>query len=317
MVDVLPDLDPQPRRQAVVRDACASLRRTARRSRRAPAPQALAATSTVSSGGTGTADVGDLRRDRSPGGPLRRADRGRRSTCGSAPRASSGAGSTSSSRPTSSTRSTCRGSCWRGAARRGCRLAWCAAASSCRESTTLEAVAVPGFRAGRFDQLDEPSSPFNLGATDRRFVERREPAFGRDSLQGGVRLTSTTARVDWGVSVYRGLRGVSDVTSRLSPTARPAIRFRTSRDVSAVHDGRRRLRDRARRVGRARRGRRVRRRRAAVCRAVRGVRGRSVEGGVGVDRKAGDYRLAGNVLVSHRAARLDDVAGASRGRATR
>jgi hypothetical protein len=29
------------------------------------------------------------------------------------------------------------------------------------KSTTLEAVAVPYFRRGRFDQLDEPSSPFN------------------------------------------------------------------------------------------------------------------------------------------------------------
>jgi len=37
------------------------------------------------------------------------------------------------------------------------------------------------------------------------------------------------------------------------------------------------------------------------------VRGRSVEGGVGADRKAGDYRLSGNVLVSHRATSGDDA----------
>ena len=35
-------------------------------------------------------------------------------------------------------------------------------------SATLDLIAVPGFRAGRFDQLDEPSSPFNFASFRRR-----------------------------------------------------------------------------------------------------------------------------------------------------
>ena len=79
-----------------------------------------------------------------PTGPTSRATRssGRRiststssprtSTCVPARRGWSGAVSTSSSRPTSSIRSTCRGFCWRGAAKRDCLLASSAAACSCR-----------------------------------------------------------------------------------------------------------------------------------------------------------------------------------------
>ena len=175
-------------------------------------------------------------------------------------------------------------------------------------SATLEAIAVPGFRPGRFDQLDEPTSPFNLGPTDRRFVERREPTFGRDSLQGGVRLTSTAARVDWGATVYRGLRGFPTVTSRVLATdsvGHPVPYFvetfppftMVGGDFESV------------RGAWGVRGEVAYFVRDELQSAVllRGVRGRSVEGGAGVDRKAGDYRLAGNVLVSHRAASLDDV----------
>ena len=40
--------------------------------------------------------------------------------------------------------------------------------------------------------------------------------------------------------------------------------------------------------------------RSRISRAERGVPGRSIEGGIGLDRRAGNYRVAGNVLWSWR-----------------
>ena len=147
-------------------------------------------------------------------------------------------------------------------------------------STTLELLAVPGFRASRFDQLDELSSPFNLGVAPPGLVERREPPFGTGSLQGGARVTSTAGRVDWGASLYRGLRTFPTVTVRPSqPLLETFPRYTM---VGADFE---------------------------TVRGAWGVRGeaaffdrQSIEGGVGIDRRAGSYRLAGNLLYSRRAA---------------
>ena len=172
-------------------------------------------------------------------------------------------------------------------------------------STTLEAVVVPHFRRGRFDQLDEPSSPFNLtqslapvgsAATDSAARGTRptvaEPR-GIESLQGGLRLTSTTARVDWSVSAYRGRRAfpISTLAAGTEPQAF-VIResfprftmiggdFETVRglwgvrgEVAAFVDDE-----------------------LQSTRLVRGVPARSLTAGIGVDRKAGDYRIAANAL---------------------
>jgi hypothetical protein len=170
------------------------------------------------------------------------------------------------------------------------------------KSTTLEAVAVPYFRRGRFDQLDEQSSPFNLtrsngtpegGARQRVTRVTDEPHTGAESLQGGVRLTSTTARVDWAVSTYRGLRAFpistvgAEMTSLIVRESFPRFTmigadFETVRGVWGVRGE------------------------VAVfvddelqsVRAVQGVAGRSLTAGIGVDRKAGDYRVAANALWS-------------------
>ena len=177
-------------------------------------------------------------------------------------------------------------------------------------STTLEAVVVPHFRRGRFDQLDEPSSPFNLtqsltpvgsAATDPAARGTRptvaEPR-GIESLQGGLRLTSTTARVDWSVSAYRGRRAfpistlATVVEADLQVGPYGIIResfprftmiggdFETVRglwgvrgEVAAFVDDE-----------------------LQSTRLVRGVPGRSLTAGIGVDRKAGDYRIAANAL---------------------
>jgi hypothetical protein len=165
-------------------------------------------------------------------------------------------------------------------------------------STTIEAVMVPHFRRGRFDQLDEESSPFNLtrstGSTPQRSLVRDEPEW---SPQGGLRLTSTTARTDWSVSAYRGIR------------AFPISTLFTEGPPEGGHYGIRESFPRFTMVGgdfetvRGPWG--VRGEVAAFVedelqstRAVRGVAGHSVTAGVGVDRKAGDYRIAANALWS-------------------
>jgi len=130
-------------------------------------------------------------------------------------------------------------------------------------SSTLEAVLVPVFRAGRFDQLDEPSSPFNLIAPFP--IAATEP----HRLQGGARFTTTSGRVDWGVSAYHGFHTFP--TPGYMPFTMAGGDFET-------------------------------------VRGAWGVRGEGswfsnagedeFEAGAGVDRRAGDYRVAGNVLVT-------------------
>ena len=195
-------------------------------------------------------------------------------------------------------------------------------------SSTLEGVIVPGFRASRFDQLDEESSPFNLvndvggGANDvgRGFSpagsggpegppydrRRDEPAFGRDSIQGGARFTSTFRRVDWGVAAYRGFRTFPILTAAPTLAGRLLVTETFPRftmiggDFETVH------------------GLWGVRGEVAVfpddemqsTRAGRGVPGHGVEGGAGVDRRAGDYRIAANVLWSWR--RVDSSTPAGR-----
>jgi hypothetical protein len=175
-------------------------------------------------------------------------------------------------------------------------------------STTLEAVVVPHFRRGRFDQLDEPTSPFTLTRSPIPRV-RDEPDAGAESLQGGLRLTSTTARVDWSVSAYRGIRafpistlitevGAVGADLKVGPDEMPGVgpyiresfpRFTMiGGDFETVHGP----------WG-------VRGEAAAFVedelqstRAARGVAGHSLTAGVGIDRRAGDYRIAADALWS-------------------
>jgi hypothetical protein len=131
-------------------------------------------------------------------------------------------------------------------------------------SSALEAVLVPWFRGGTFDQLDGSSSPFNLLA-GLPSPPVDEPDAAWSNVQGGARFTSTAGRVDWGVSAYRGLGAFA-----------PFDRYTMfGGDFETV-------------------------------RGPWGVRGEAawfsddrVEGGIGADRRAGDYRVAANVLVTH------------------
>jgi hypothetical protein len=150
-------------------------------------------------------------------------------------------------------------------------------------SSTLEVVVVPAFRRGRFDQLDEDSSPFELTPPSRR----DEPAFAARNVQGGARFTSTLGRIDFGVSAYRGFRAFPRIQIvTFQPPALVAVYPRYTM-IGADFE---------------------------TVRGAWGIRGelaafeengRSYEGGVGVDRRAGDYRVASNVLVSRDAGDTD------------
>jgi hypothetical protein len=174
----------------------------------------------------------------------------------------------------------------------------------------VEGLAVPVFRSGRFDQLAEESSPFNLLATAGATVDRREPAFSAGNLQGGARLTATSGRLDWAVVGYRGFRGFPTLT--LVPTfAPPPLVVETFARFTMVGGDFETVRG----------AWGVRGEVAAFVEdelqstaLARGVPGRSIDAGAGVDRKAGSYRIAGDVLWSARRAR-GDGAGADPARA--
>jgi hypothetical protein len=181
------------------------------------------------------------------------------------------------------------------------------------ENTTIEGVYVPFFRRGRFDQLDEPTSPFNVaqgaGVGDVAclaigcptllpiVITRNEPPATWRNGQGGVRLNSTTGRVDWSVSAYRGLESFGLLTVgavQRSPAVMPVNiiyprftmvggDFETVRgewglrgEVAAYVDD-------------------------SFQGSLRVVSGGSVDGGIGVDRQAGAYRVSGTMIFHHEA----------------
>ena len=144
-------------------------------------------------------------------------------------------------------------------------------------SSTLEAIVVPFFRASRFDQLDEETSPFRLAPLGVR--ERRTPATSWQNVQGGARFTSTVGRVDWGVSAWRGFEGFPAYVPQPVGYLEVFPRFTmVGADFETVS-------------------------------GPWGLRGelawfdsvapRSFEGGIGADRRAGNYRMALNAVVSH------------------
>ncbi len=156
-------------------------------------------------------------------------------------------------------------------------------------SSTLEAVVVPVFRASRFDQLDEPTSPFTLIPGVGR--ARSEPETSWSNLQGGGRFSSTVRRVDWAVTAYRGFRTFPVLT-----LVGPAIQETFPRFTMIGGD-----------VETARGAWGLRGEVAAFVEddvqdpvSLRGVPGHSVEAGIGVDRRAGDYRVAADLLVTSR-----------------
>lgn len=192
------------------------------------------------------------------------------------------------------------------------------------EKASIEGVYVPFFRRGRFDQLDESTSPFNIESSFVPsgpaclaigcpsslpiVVRRQDPSNALSNAQGGVRFNATSGRIDWSVSAYRGIEPFGfGALQRPAPTAAfvpvdivyPRFTmlggdFETVRgtwgvrgEIAAFLD------DNFQRP------------------ALGIVKGKSVDAGLGVDRKAGDYRISGTALV-HRETYEEPLDGNSR-----
>jgi hypothetical protein len=193
------------------------------------------------------------------------------------------------------------------------------------ERATLEGVWVPFYTRGRYDVLDEASSPFNLTVDAGRcapgpacppiaqFV-RHEPPRALGSSQGGARLSATSGRVDWSVAVYSGYPGFGRIAVGpigLPPGTPetfvpPVIVFETyprftmyGGDLETVRGEWAIRGEAALTTGDT----------VALSGSPIGVQGHSIRAGLGADRKAGAYRLSGTVLVEHRAADAIPVTG--------
>jgi hypothetical protein len=167
------------------------------------------------------------------------------------------------------------------------------------EKATLEGIYVPWFRRGRFDRLDEPTSPFDV--TPRIPFVDDAPARTVANAQGGARLNVTSGRVDWSVSGYRGFRPFG-LYSSAGPIelARIYPRFTMVGGDFETVSGAWSMRGEAAIFARD----------AFQSADTPLVRtGQSFDVGGAVDRKAGDYRVSGQVLV-HRE-QYDEIAGAA------
>ena len=172
------------------------------------------------------------------------------------------------------------------------------------DTVSVEGVYVPVFRRGRFDRLDELRSPFNLdpgavsclaiGCPVPVFVPN-EPARTAANAQGGARVNVTSGRVDWSVSAYRGFRPFGIYTLSAAPVRPLSIEFprftMIGGDFETVSGPW---------VVRGEAAAFVRDAFQAPAAPV-ALTGRSFDVGAAVDRRAGEYRLSGQVLV-HREA---------------
>jgi hypothetical protein len=167
------------------------------------------------------------------------------------------------------------------------------------DKASIEGIYVPFFRRGRFDRLAERSSPFNLepGVTCPAiscpapvFVPN-EPARTAANAQGGARVNVTSGRVDWSVSAYRGFRPFGIYTLSLSPARPLSIEFPRFTMIGGDFEtvaGPWVVRGEATAF--------VRDAFQAPA-AASALTGRSFDAGAAVDRKAGDYRISGQVIL--------------------
>ena len=178
------------------------------------------------------------------------------------------------------------------------------------ERAAIEAVYVPVFRQGRFDQLDEDTSPFNIARLDPGLavclaigcptlppvVNHTEPAVRLSHAQGGLRVGGTAGRVDWAVAAYRGFEPFGVATLIGAPVPGGPLTFERSHPRFTMVGGD---------FETVRGDWGIRGEVAAFVEDTfqspdfRAVEGSSVDAGVGIDRKAGDVRLSGTVLLHH------------------
>lgn len=200
------------------------------------------------------------------------------------------------------------------------------------EKAAVEAVWVPFFRRGRYDVLDEASSPFNLTNDAARCApgpacpsvasfRRDEPARTLGGSQGGARLSATSGRVDWAVAVYSGYPGFGRLAAIrigvLVPAGTPAppvpplppnavvVSERFPRftmiggDAEAVRGDWSIRGEAALTTGDT----------VVTGTSPLGVDGHSIRAGIGADRKAGAFSLSGTLLIEHRDADADPALG--------
>ena len=159
----------------------------------------------------------------------------------------------------------------------------------------LEAIYVPVFRRGRFDQLDEDTSPINV--SQAILVVSHEPPRTLESAQGGARASVTTGRVDWSMSAYRGFESFPIYQAVPAGEASAVILherfprytmiggdFETVRGMWGLRGETAVFVDRT----------------LQAVDSPTHVAGRTLEAGVGLDRKSGAYRFSANVIVSKR-----------------
>jgi hypothetical protein len=162
-------------------------------------------------------------------------------------------------------------------------------------------MSLPG-RRGRFDSLDEPTSPFNLIKDVLLPVVREEPAASWRNLQGGLRVSTTAGRVDMSVSAWRGFESFGIVSFEpfafpTEPGPIPMVagtlverypRFTMiAGDAEMVQGGWAIRGEVAGFIDKTLNG------------ALGPAKGKAIDVGIGVDRAAGDYHLFGS-LVWHR-----------------
>jgi uncharacterized protein len=176
------------------------------------------------------------------------------------------------------------------------------------DTVSLEGVYVPIFRRGRFDQLNERSSPFAPASQPGDslvaclaltcpvlppLISDDEPPTRLNDGQGGVRFNASTARVDWSVSAFRGFEPFALYAIDSSRAAeRLVVRGSHPRFTMVSGDFE---------TVRGEWG--IRGEVAAFVEdsfqspALAVVSGSSLDAGAGVDRKAGNYRISATVLL--------------------
>jgi hypothetical protein len=175
------------------------------------------------------------------------------------------------------------------------------------DGLSIEAVVVPRFERGSYDELDEPTSPFNLlndvvlpagTMLSTSDVADRPPAVGWSDPLGGVRVSATAGRLDVSVSAFEGADGFGIITfePEMSDPVTLAVvgrlvetfpRFRMYAADFETVSGRWAIRGEVA---------------GFVKKRLRGVTvpgavaGRAIDAGLGFDRRAGGARVYGTAL---------------------
>jgi hypothetical protein len=157
------------------------------------------------------------------------------------------------------------------------------------DDVSLEAVFLPVFRSARFDRLSERSSPFNIIPAPLRGDRPERPSTAGSHAQGGARLNATLGRVDWSVSAFRGFQPFE--LYEMTPLGLSASfeRFTMVGGDFETVAGPWGMRGEVAYFPRD-----SFQFESAFAPGI--LRGSSLDAGVGIDRRAGEYRVSGTVL---------------------